>query len=480
MLKSSTILHKKYRSDTLITALFICFYTIIIFFSKDIPFFWTMGNVGFLANKIYDSNFSQIIFTNDNGMPPLYVIYLAFTWLIFGKSLLISHLAVLPFLVGIIIQLKKIARALYPGISLLSLYLLLLFEPTFLTVCIMGGYDLAIIFFFLFALNAIYFQKKNIFFFLSLIVLPLINLRGFTIVFGILFYDIYVYWKSFAKKFKFTQLIKYFSAYIISAVLFCCWLLYHYCAKGWYIVNPSFDSFNRVNSLEMFLRNFIYIFWKIFDFGRFIIWMPVLFFSCKLLLNKKLFKKENHAYVFLGFSLLYYFVFFWPTSYPVSHRYLLLSLILVIIPFLMIVDKIPYKLVRFSVIGFTCIALFMGNFIVYPERFGNGWDASIKFIPYFKIEKELDAFIKTNNIDPNHVGAKYPMHFSRYDTYLTKDDFSFTDLDKKEFYKWDYIIQSNISNTFTSDEIITLNNKWVRVKELRAWPVYIKLFKNPH
>ena len=115
---------------------------------------------------------------------------------------------------------------------------------------------------------------------------------------------------------------------------------------------------------------------------------------------------------------------------------------------------------------------------MYPERFGNGWDASIKFIPYFKIEKELDAYISSNSIDPTLVGAEYPMHFSRYDTYLAKDDFTYTDIDKKDFDKWDYIAQSNISNTFTPAEIQVLKKDWMLMKEFSSWPVYIRLYKN--
>lgn len=471
---------KKYSTDFLLTAACIFIFTLIIFLSANIPFFWTMGYVGSLANKIYDSNFSQFIFDIDNGMPPLYGTYIALLWTVFGKSLLVMHLAVLPFLFGIVFQFKKIAKALYPEISLLFLFLLLLFEPTFLTVCLMGGYDLAIIFFFLYSLNAIYFKKKNIFFILSLLVLPMLNLRGFTIVFGIFFYDIYSEWKKFNRKNFFGQLIKFFFPYLIPAFIFCCWLLYHNSIQDWYIVHSDFDSFQKLNTAEMFLRNFAFIFWKIFDFGRIFIWIPIIILALKLLFRKKLFNKEYHAFIFLGFSLLYYFVFYWATSYPVSHRYLLISIIVAIIPFLMIVDKIPNKLFRYIVIIITCIILFFGNFIMYPERFGNGWDASIKFIPYFKIEKELDSYVSSKGINSKLVGSEYPMHFSRYDTYLTNDNFKFSDIDKKDFEKWDYIVQSNISNTFTPEEVMHLEKDWILMKEFKSWPVYIRLYKNPN
>ena len=183
MLKSSIILHRKYSIDWLITFIFICVFILIILLSKDIPFLLTMGYVGSIANRIYDSNFSQIIFDTDNGMPPLYSAYLAFIWMIFGKSLLIMHIVVLPFLIGIIIQLKRIAIALYPEISLLSLFLLLLFEPTFLTVCLIGRLRSGNYFFLSVCTEFYLFQKKNILFILSLLLIPILNSRGFTIVF---------------------------------------------------------------------------------------------------------------------------------------------------------------------------------------------------------------------------------------------------------------------------------------------------------
>jgi hypothetical protein len=78
------------------------------------------------------------------------------------------------------------------------------------------------------------------------------------------------------------------------------------------------------------------------------------------------------------------------------------------------------------------------------------------------------------------IGSKFPLDFDNYDCNLNDRNFSFVDLDKKAFRDIQYVVQSNISNTFTPEEIETLNSKWKLIKELRAWPVYIKLFKNPN
>jgi len=121
----------------------------------------------------------------------------------------------------------------------------------------------------------------------------------------------------------------------------------------------------------------------------------------------------------------------------------------------------------------------MGNFIIYPERFGNGWDSSLKTLPYFNLKKQFDNYLVSSNINPMMVGVKFPMDFDNYDCYLNGEHLAFVDMDKKPYTEMPYIVQSNISNTFTPEEIQTLNGKWKLVKEIRAWPVYIKLFKNP-
>ena len=186
-MKSNLFFHK--HKDII---LFSLVFSILIVLTGNIPFFWTMGYFGSLATRFYESNFTQLIFNIDNGAPPLYGIYIAFLWKVFGKSLMVFHLAALPFIIGILIQLKKLTKALFPEINTYVLFFLLLFEPTFITICSLGGYDLCITFFFFYAMNVIYFHKKNFFFLLSILIITFLNLRGFTIVFGIFLFDVYI------------------------------------------------------------------------------------------------------------------------------------------------------------------------------------------------------------------------------------------------------------------------------------------------
>jgi energy-coupling factor transporter transmembrane protein EcfT len=146
--------------------------------------------------------------------------------------------------------------------------------------------------------------------------------------------------------------------------------------------------------------------------------------------------------------------------------------------FLVIIEKKIKKFYRNLLLSLTCIILFFGNFIVYPERYGNGWDSSLKVLTYFPLEKKMHEYYLANKMNPSETGSEYPMNYDMHDTYLLKESFRFSDLDDRAFNNHEFIVQSNICNTFTPKEIEKLNTKWILVKEFRSWPVYIKIFRN--
>src|SRR4051794_38753575 len=95
------------RSDLKILWPFLCFYILLTFFVLHNSFFWDTIQLGSKqAHWFYDHNFKFFFLPEiiDSGHPPSFGIYLAICWKLFGKSLPVSHLAMLPFLLGIVIQ----------------------------------------------------------------------------------------------------------------------------------------------------------------------------------------------------------------------------------------------------------------------------------------------------------------------------------------------------------------------------------------
>ena len=92
----------------------------------------------------------------DSGHPPTFGFYLALVWRIFGKSLEISHLAILPFLLGIVWQAWKLGEKIVgEGWALLFL-LLLTVCPVVAGQAVLVSPDIVLLLFFLMALNGIF------------------------------------------------------------------------------------------------------------------------------------------------------------------------------------------------------------------------------------------------------------------------------------------------------------------------------------
>ena len=78
----------------------IIFYLIVVIGSSSIPFFWDSILTSSVAQWFYDNGIQQGIapIIWDAGHPTFFQIYLSLTWKIFGKSLMVSHISMLPFL----------------------------------------------------------------------------------------------------------------------------------------------------------------------------------------------------------------------------------------------------------------------------------------------------------------------------------------------------------------------------------------------
>lgn len=127
---------------------------------RDNFFFWdTMQLAAQHALFFYNNdNFSTFLLPDnmDSGHPPTFGYYLAWVWKTFGKTLAVSHLAMLPFLLGIVWQAWKLGEKIV-GEGWTLLFLLLL------TVCpvvagqgVLVSPDIVLLFFFLMALNGIF------------------------------------------------------------------------------------------------------------------------------------------------------------------------------------------------------------------------------------------------------------------------------------------------------------------------------------
>ena len=130
---------------------------------RDHAFFWdTVQLASRHAHWYYGQHFQHLLLPDeiDSGHPPGFGMYLAAVWVLFGKSLAASHLAMLPFLFGIIYLLYIIGSYFGGQRSSWMLILLAFAGPVLAGQSVLVSPDIVLVFAFLLALSGILYQKE--------------------------------------------------------------------------------------------------------------------------------------------------------------------------------------------------------------------------------------------------------------------------------------------------------------------------------
>ncbi|MEM6319930.1 MAG: hypothetical protein AAF960_19820, partial [Bacteroidota bacterium] len=273
---------------------FVLAYVVLTWLVADHPFFWdTVQLASKHAHWFYEQSFSTILLPDsiDSGHPPLFGIYLAFCWFLFGKTLLVSHFSMLPFLLGSLSFLYQLG--IYFGQKENVTFLLLLgtLDPFVAGQSVLVSPDLVLLFAFLWMLTAILKEQKWAILLASLL-LGLISMRGMMLCLALYGWWLTLPYFTCKKQFSVPQFLKDSSNKVVpflpAGLLALAFLLYHYFEKGWVGYHPDSPwsgSFEQVNILGV-LENIGILGWRLLDYGRLFLWMGLLF-----LLVKRFWKK---------------------------------------------------------------------------------------------------------------------------------------------------------------------------------------------
>ena len=280
---------------------FCLFYVLVNLLSLRLPFFWGDAIVqsSIAAQWYYDHDFAHFFLpVKDNpGHPPFFGMYLAFWWKILERTLAVSHLAMLPFLIGIAYQFFHIARYFLSPKFLLFALVLFAIEPTILAQATMVTPELPILFLYLLAIRAMLYRQ--VFWqVIAMCLVVLLNTRGAMIVAVVFLTEVFIF---FIEKYDFKQSIlsnlkgstNVYSSriflllknvfrlsvkYILAGMVAVAWLFVHYYIEGWVGFNradmPWKNSFIRVEGIGI-LKNIGVFGWRLLDFGRVFMWFVV-------------------------------------------------------------------------------------------------------------------------------------------------------------------------------------------------------------
>lgn len=406
----------------------------------------------------------------------MYPVWMAFGWALFGKSLAISHFMLFPFLCIIVYEIYYFSKYFLSAYLLKWAMLLLLLEPTFITQSILMAYDLILVCFFLMSVNALISGRKAVFA-IATTFMVMSSVRGIMLLIALMVIHLLIVFLVREKPFKKHGVF----LYVFPLLAWFGWGCWHYFQTGWFAISPAREgNHESFVAPAMMLRQSIYILWKLADFGRIalLLFVAIGFF---LAIRKKRFTSVTRkAFIIIISIVIVSIIVMAPFANPIGHRYLLPLIIILPIFFLHLLQFVTRERIRTILIAFAVVALTTGNFWLYPERFGNGWDASLKVIPWFRMEKQITMYVKQSNIKPDEIGTEWPVSISPAIMYLNNEKSWNTDINDLKINTFNYILQTNIINSFHPSSISLLQTSWIKQKEWKYGQVYAVLYKKPN
>lgn len=457
-------------------AMLYCSVLILFFFNIDNGFFWDGVQLGSRHAHYYlETNFSNLILPSniDSGHVPAFGIYLALIWKYIGKSIVISHLAVLPFIIGIIYQLNATLEFFVPKKHAVLASFLVLLNSTLLSQLTMVMPDILLVFFFLWALNSIIVNNYKI---LPLIIvfLFLTSMRGMMISFCLMLFDFYLNIDFTTKKTNvFKKVISRGFIYLPALCIFILFSIYHYNQTGWvgyHKDSPWSVNFEKTNALG-FLINILKLGLRQIEFGKIGFWIVAFILVVKnhktMIRNKA---TVNIIILYLLFILVFPLNMLWAKSL-LNSRYMIPSYILFSILTVHLLFTYPVKKYqKTSYIIIIVLAFLIGGVNVYKKSYNQTWDSTLAHLPYFKLRHSAIEYLKSEDIKLEDVGTFFPNIASLEMIDLNGDISEFKEFDGSN----NYVLCSNIY--YNNDKLI-LGRAYKLIKRIENLGVEIRIYE---
>ena len=436
-------------------------------FDDDILFGSKMGNQLYY-NSLFNWNMPDSF---DPGHPPFLAFILSIFWRTFGHHLWVSHLAILPFMVGFFYQLHDfISYFIKNKILCFFAFLLIIIDPSLSTCFVLVNMEIITLFFFFLTLNGLLNNNKNIKF-IGLFFLSIVSYRSMMLFGGLFLFDIFNKLLFNKEKIKSIFNNKFLSIYIFGCLPGVTFVIWRLLTKGWLQTHPNspWSGLWYFVDFKYFVKNFIVLIWRYLDFGRIFIMLFIissfLFFGKKILLSKK-----NKQLLLLSIcSILFIAITILSVTNTVGIRYFIVSYIcLNFFAFLILIQFFKKRKIIYTVLF---LGLITGNFWIYPKEISQGWRATLGHIPYHSLRLEAIDYLNNEHIEVSEVGSFFP-------NYTTLDLIDFKK-DQRTFAKFNgnnaYIFYSSVYN-LSEEEHDLINNNYILLKQFHKFNTIINIY----
>lgn len=470
------------RFSYIVPALYLLVVCILWWTTRTDPFFWdTVQLASKHAHHFYTHGLQWQPLTAeiDSGHPPVFGYYLAVVWTFFGKTLLLSHLAMLPFLLLHVWLLWQIGRQITTDKWGAFLPLLVLADPVYLGQSVMVSPDIVLITSFLAAILGVW-RRQSWLIVLGTFGMCAISMRGMMTAAAVLTWAAGL---PFLKDFNFRKLLTTawpFLPGFAFAAWFLCW---HWQATGWvgyHAGSPWAGAFQRVGASGV-ARNVAIVGWRWLDFGRVGEWgvcLGILFSLRKQL--KSGIRCMTHTplavlplFICLLFFLLPSAVLYQNLS---AHRYFLPAYYTFhLLVFQWIVQwPVQQKKIKAWLLGGIVVCLASGNCWIYPKGVSMDWDSTLAHLPYHGLRAEALAFLEEQSIEFSQVGSAFPNLNTGENLLLNGDERKFSKLDLASNA---YVLASNVFNDISLEDYTALADNWELIWQKKQAGVCMEIYR---
>lgn len=464
---------------------FIPYFLLFLLTSHNALFWDTIQFAGDHPNWYYSNNFQYFFLPEycDSGHPPGFGLYLAVVWKLLGRSLFVSHLAMLPFILLIVVQAIRTGNILFPQKERFAFLttLVVLSESVLITQCTLVSPDIWVAGCFLLGLNSIL-KKNNLQLTIAVLIMGIISTRAMMCSVALylfaLSYGDTGSGSSWGVRIQFA--LKKVIPFLPGALLAIAYFTAHYIVKGWvgYPKNSTWAGGFEIVSPGRMIKNVAVLGWRFVDLGKICTMIVFLVFTVKWLRKTIVFStpqqsKTARSLFFLFLALLMI------TALPLAlyqglltHRYLLPTTITICIftTYLILQSDSRYKK---ALIAIMVLGQLSGHFWNYPRSMSQGWEGTLGHLYYYGMQKDFRSYMAEHGIDKKDVATSPTLSKADYRVYLTNDTTTFKDF---ELDSAKYVWYCNVTNAMNEKADYYFKNFTI-VKQERKGNVEMVLFK---
>lgn len=440
-------------------------------------FFWDTIQLGAKhAHWYYDNNFRSLLLPDkiDSGHPPAFGMYLALIWKLFGKSLAVSHFAMLPFLLGIALLLFRIGDHFGGPEKSWMLALLAVADPVLAGQAVLVSPDIVLCCLFLLVLYGILCRQSGAQI-LGALGLAAISTRGMMAVVALYLFGLILNWKK-----NWLTPVRQALPYLPAGLLALVFLAYHYQQKGWigyHEAMPWAPGFERVD-MQGLLKNIAVLGWRMLDYGRLFIWLALGWLACRLWKGGDLLANEKIQQAFWLLLICLPLLSITALVYKGlhGHRYLLpVFLSLSILCYTLLVHTPLTAHARRLLFGAAFAGLLTGNLWIYPDSISQGWDSTLAHLPYYSLRQKMLGYLEEQGIPLEAVGTAFPEIGPLKFRDANDEE---RGMKEKDLARDSFIFYSNVMNDFGDAEILRLRKEWRVEKEWEKRGVRVVLYRS--